>query len=472
MSILRSISVLAIAIGFASTSAIGQDGPSLTAGQARTVDRLIDNGLEDDVAYDVLRSLTTEIGPRMGGSDNEARARDWGVAKLKKLGFKNVRIETFEMPYWARVSESAEILSPFPQALTITALGQSPSTPEGGVTAEVVRFATLLDLQAAPMGSLEGKIAFVDGDMARTQDGSGYGLAVQKRSQAAVAAGERGAMAALIRSVGTDSHRMPHTGSSVRGGATLGPIPSAALSAPDADQLARALDIADGSVTIKLDIQVEWRETTTSGNVIGEIPGASDEIIVIGGHLDSWDLGTGAVDDGAGVAITTAAAKLVGDLRGKPKRTIRVVMWGAEEVGLHGARAYAEQHADEIERHVLASESDFGAGPIYQLDTMFGDAALPKATPMANALRRLSIAPGNNNAFGGPDVLPIKALGVPVVTLRQSGWDYFDLHHTADDTLDKVDIDDLRQNVAAWAAMIYMASEMDGDFRGTESASE
>lgn len=472
MSILRSISVLAIAIGFASTSAIGQDGPSLTAGQARTVDRLIDNGLEDDVAYDVLRSLTTEIGPRMGGSDDEARARDWGVAKLKKLGFKNVRIETFEMPYWARVSESAEILSPFPQALTITALGQSPSTPEGGVTAEVVRFATLLDLQAAPMGSLEGKIAFVDGDMARTQDGSGYGLAVQKRSQAAVAAGERGAMAALIRSVGTDSHRMPHTGSSVRGGATLGPIPSAALSAPDADQLARALDIADGSVTIKLDIQVEWRETTTSGNVIGEIPGASDEIIVIGGHLDSWDLGTGAVDDGAGVAITTAAAKLVGDLRGKPKRTIRVVMWGAEEVGLHGARAYAEQHADEIERHVLASESDFGAGPIYQLDTLFGDAALPKATPMANALRRLSIAPGNNNAFGGPDVLPIKALGVPVVTLRQSGWDYFDLHHTADDTLDKVDIDDLRQNVAAWAAMIYMASEMDGDFRGTESASE
>ncbi len=472
MSILRSISVLAIAIGFASTSAIGQDGPSLTAGQARTVDRLIDNGLEDDVAYDVLRSLTTEIGPRMGGSDNEVRARDWGVAKLKKLGFKNVRIETFEMPYWARVSESAEILSPFPQALTITALGQSPSTPEGGVTAEVVRFATLLDLQAAPMGSLEGKIAFVDGDMARTQDGSGYGLAVQKRSQAAVAAGERGAMAALIRSVGTDSHRMPHTGSSVRGGATLGPIPSAALSAPDADQLARALDIADGSVTIKLDIQVEWRETTTSGNVIGEIPGASDEIIVIGGHLDSWDLGTGAVDDGAGVAITTAAAKLVGDLRGKPKRTIRVVMWGAEEVGLHGARAYAEQHADEIERHVLASESDFGAGPIYQLDTLFGDAALPKATPMANALRRLSIAPGNNNAFGGPDVLPIKALGVPVVTLRQSGWDYFDLHHTADDTLDKVDIDDLRQNVAAWAAMIYMASEMDGDFRGTESASE
>ncbi len=472
MTFFRLTSVLALAFGLATGSAGAQDGPSLTAEQARIVDQLIDDGLKDDLAYDVLRSLTTEIGPRLGGSEAEARARDWGAAKLKKLGFKNVRIETFEMPYWARISESAEILSPFPQALTVTALGQSPSTPEGGVSAEVVRFATLLDLQAAPMGSLEGKIAFVDGKMARTQDGSGYGLAVQKRSQAAVAAEARGAIAVLIRSVGTDSHRNPHTGSSVRGGASLGPIPSAALSNPDADQLSRAIAFADDPVTVKLDLQTEWRETTTSGNVIGEIPGETDEIIVIGGHLDSWDLATGAIDDGAGIAITTVAAKLVGDLRGKPRRTIRVVMWGSEEVGLHGAAAYARQHADEIDRHVLASESDFGAGPIYRFDTLFGEKALPKAKPMADALRRLAIAPGTNNAFGGPDVLPIKALGVPVVTLRQSGWDYFDLHHTPDDTLDKVDIKDLRQNVAAWAAMIFMASEMDGDFRGAEPAGE
>ncbi|MHA7872746.1 MAG: M20/M25/M40 family metallo-hydrolase, partial [Hyphococcus sp.] len=218
-------------------------------------------------------------------------------------------------------------------------------------------------------------------------------------------------------------------------------------------------------VTVRLDLQVEWREQTTSGNVIGEIPGKSDELIVIGGHLDSWDLGTGAVDDGAGIAITTAAAKLVGDLRGKPQRTIRVIMWGAEEVGLHGARAYATAHADELDRHILASESDFGAGRIYQLDTRFGDSALPKATVMAGRLRRLAIGQGPNAAFGGPDVSPLRAAGVPVVTLRQSGWDYFDLHHTADDTLDKVDPEALRQNVAAWAAMIYMASELPGGFR-------
>ena len=472
MTIFRLTGAFALAFSFIASQGLAQESPSLSANQARIVDRLIDDGLEDDVAYDVLRSLTTEIGPRLGGTDAEARARDWGAAKLKKLGFKNVRIETFEMPYWARISESAEILTPFPQPLTITALGQSPSTPEGGATGDVVRFSTLLDLQAAAPGSLEGKIAFIDEHMARTQDGSGYGLAVQKRSQSAAAAAERGAIAVLIRSVGTDSHRNPHTGSSVRGGATLGPLPSAALSNPDADQLARALEIADGSVSVKLDLQVDWRETTTSGNVIGEIPGKTDELIVIGGHLDSWDLATGAIDDGAGIAITTAAAKLVGDLRGKPTRTIRVVMWGSEEVGLHGAKAYAQQHADELDRHVLASESDFGAGRIYQFDTRFGDSALSKAKPMADALRRLAIAPGNNNAFGGPDVLPIKALGVPVVTLRQSGWDYFDLHHTPDDTLDKVDIDDLRQNVAAWAAFLYMASEMEGDFRGEETADE
>lgn len=453
------------AVIFAAPTFAQEAALSLTSDQQRNVDRLIDRALEDDLAWDVLESLTTEIGPRLGGSDAEARARDWGAEKLQDLGFKNVRIETFEMPYWERVKEHAEITAPFAQPLSITALGQSPSTPEDGIEGAVVRFETLLDLETAPEGSLAGKIAFVDEPMARTQDGSGYGLAVQKRSRSAQAARDRGALAVLIRSVGTDSHRMPHTGSSVRGGGSLSPLPAAALSNPDADQLARALKLADDSVTVKLSIEVEWREATTSGNVIGEIPGETDELIVIGGHLDSWDLGTGAVDDGAGIAITTAAAKLVGDLRGKPKRTIRVVMWGSEEVGLHGARAYAEMHEDELDRHVLASESDFGAGRVYQFDTRFAEDALPKGAVIADGLRRLSIARGHNFAFGGPDVLPIRDLGVPVVSLRQSGWDYFDLHHTGDDTLDKVDPEDLRQNVAAWAAMIYMASELPGGFR-------
>ncbi len=438
--------------------------PTLSAQQQQTVDRLIDTGLEDGLAWELVESLTTEIGPRLGGSPAEARARDWGVRKLKALGFKNVRIETYEMPYWERVHEAAEIVAPFPQSLAVTALGRSVATPEGGLTAEVVRFRTQLDLEAAPQTGLEGKIVFVDESMARTQDGSGYGTAVRKRSQAAVEAGKRGAAAVLIRSAGTDSHRNPHTGGGLRGeGETA--VPAAALSNPDADQLARALERANGPVTVRLDIQVRTEQSVTSGNVIGEIPGQTDELIVIGGHLDSWDLGTGAVDDGAGIAVTTAAAKLVGDLRGKPKRTIRVVMWGAEEVGIYGGKAYAEAHKDEIDRHVIAAESDFGAGRVYQFDTRFGDEALPRADVMEAALRRLAIGPGNNAAFGGADIGPIRALGVPVVSLRQDGSDYFDLHHTPDDTLDKIDPAALRQNVAAWAAFIYMASEMDGGFR-------
>ena len=464
MKLYRTTPFVALAaIGLVCIPAVAQEAPALTEKQARNVERLIEKGLEDDLAWEVLESLTTEIGPRLPASPAEARARDWGVAKLKKLGFKNVRIETFEMPYWERISESAEIISPFPQPLTVTALGNSIGTPEGGVTAEVVRFATLPALAAAPLEGFEGKIIFVDERMTRTQDGSGYGVAVAKRSGAAKEAGKRAAAAALIRSVGTDSHRNPHTGGmNYADGVTQAPI--AALSNPDADQLARALRLANGPVTVKLDLSVVMKDAEISGNVIGEIPGKTDELIVIGGHLDSWDLGTGAIDDGAGIAITTAAAKLVDNLRGKPKRTIRVVMWGAEEVGLFGGKAYAAQHADELDRHVLAAESDFGAGEIYRFDSRFGEDAVAKAAPMAAALRGLGVAPGVTNRGGGPDVGPIRDLGVPVVSLRQNGWDYFDLHHTPDDTLDKVDPAALRQNVAAWAAFLYMASEMDGDF--------
>ena len=475
MKVLVTAASAAAAIMFAGTAVAQPPAPKpeyeLTAKQETTVNRLIDKALKDDTAWDILESLTTEVGPRLAGSEAEARGRDWGAAKFKSMGFKNVAVEMFELPYWSRISESAEIVSPFAQPLTITALGNSVATPEGGVTGEVMRFETMADLARAPMEGLEGKIVFVDEPMMRTQDGSGYGAAVAKRSLAAIEAGKRNAAAALIRSVGTSSHRFPHTGV-MRYGELPNKVAIAALSSPDADQLARALERADGPVSVNLNIQVETRPSSPSGNVIGEIPGRTDELIVIGGHLDSWDLGTGAIDDGAGIAITMAAAKLIDDLPGKPKRTIRVVMWGAEEVGLHGARAYAEAHKDELDRHMLASESDFGAGVIWQFQSRFGESELAKANTMARVLRRLGVGPGNNMAGGGPDVTPLRQAGVPVFTLRQNGWDYFDLHHTPDDTLDKVDLEALRQNVAAWAATIYLASEMDGGFRNVEAAED
>lgn len=445
-------------------AAAAQEGPALTPAQAQTADRLIDKALEDDLAWEILESLTTEIGPRLAGSEAEAKARDWGVKTLRDLGFKNVRIETFDIPYWERVSESAAVVAPFPQELKITALGNSVATPEGGLTAEIVRFRTLLELEDAPLAGFEGKIIFVDEVMTRTQDGSGYGWAVTKRSGAANEAARRGAAAALIRSAGTSVVRTPHTGV-MRYEENVTPVPIAALSNPDADQLARALERADGKVEVKLDISVRTKTTVQSGNVIGEIPGRTDELIVIGGHIDSWDLGTGAVDDAAGIAITTAAAKLIGDLPGRPQRTIRVIMWGAEEVGLLGAYAYAKAHADELDKHILASESDFGAGPVWQFRTGFGEQSLPKAEIYQKALRRLGVGPGDNLASGGPDVIPLRRAGVPVFRLRQDGRDYFDLHHTQEDTIDKVDPEALKQNVAAWAATVYIASELEGDYR-------
>ena len=425
-------------------------------------DALIAKSFQSDLGYQIIESLTTEVGQRLAGTEAEARARDWGVAKFKALGFKNVRIEPFQVDHWERHSEHAEITSPFPQKLMITALGGSIATDSDGIVGQVVRFENLQALKDAPMRGLKGKIVFVDEYMTRTQDGSGYGVAVKKRSGAAVEAGKRGAAAALIRSVGTDHHRFPHTGQMTYDQNVV-KVPIAALSAPDADQLYRAL--GRGDVEVKLQIDVQSYGKSQSGNVIAEIPGVTDEIVIIGAHLDSWDLGTGAVDDGAGIGITVGAAKLILDMNKKPKRTIRIVMFGAEEVGLVGAIAYAKEHANELDRHVVGTESDFGAGKVWRFDTNFAESKLYKAKEIHKVLEPLGIALGSNNASGGPDMGPLRMLGMPVVTLKQNGWDYFDLHHTPNDTFDKINSEDIAQNVAAYSAFIWMTANMSGDFR-------
>ena len=423
---------------------------------------LILQSFQSDLGYQIIESLTTEVGQRLAGTEAEARARDWGIAKFKELGFKNVRIEPFQVDRWERHSEHAEITSPFPQKLMITALGGSIATGSDGIVGQVVRFENLQALKDAPMKGLKGKIVFVDEYMTRTQDGSGYGVAVKKRSGAAVEAGKRGAAAALIRSVGTDHHRFPHTGQMTYDQNVV-KVPIAALSAPDADQLHRAL--GRGDVEVKLQIDVQSYGKSQSGNVIAEIPGVTDEIVIIGAHLDSWDLGTGAVDDGAGIGITVGAAKLILDMNKKPKRTIRIVMFGAEEVGLVGAIAYAKEHANELDRHVVGTESDFGAGKVWRFDTNFAESKLYKAKEIHKVLEPLGIALGSNNASGGPDMGPLRMLGMPVVTLKQNGWDYFDLHHTPNDTFDKINSEDIAQNVAAYSAFIWMTANMSGDFR-------
>jgi hypothetical protein len=424
---------------------------------------LMKSSLNSFTGYKLIESLTTEVGPRLAGSAAEKRARQWAVENFKKLGFKNIRVEPFEVQHWERVKEFASITSPYPQALSITALGGSISTPKTGIEAELVSFATLGELKRAPLKGFKGKIIFVDEKMTRTQDGSGYSVAVKKRSGAAIEAGKRGALAALIRSVGTDHHRFAHTGQ-MKYEKGVAAVPIAALSAPDADQLARSLSRSK-KVIVKLNIQINATGKRPSGNVVAEIPGKRDEIVLIGAHLDSWDLGTGAVDDGAGVGIVMAAANEILKLGIKPNRTIRVVLFGSEEVGLVGAEAYVKKHRDELDKHIVGAESDFGARKIWRMDTFFAQEKLKIAQAILEVLEPLGIAKGNNEAYGGPDIIPLRKAGVAAVTLKQNGWDYFDLHHTADDTFDKIDSGEISQNVAAYSAFAWMCANINDDFK-------
>jgi len=412
--------------------------------------QLRDSALKDDYAWDITEGLTTEVGQRLAGTEAEARARAWAVSRLKAMGFANVRVEPFDMPTWTRGAESAEILAPFPQKLVVAALGNSASTPAEGITGEVVGFDTLADLVAAPDEAVRGKIVFVSHAMPRTQDGSGYGYFGGPRRQGPGIASKKGAIAIVIRSIGTDHHRNPHTGvMSFPDG--VKPIPAGALTLPDAEQLQRILK-RGRPVTMRLTL-VSQTGHGQSGNVIAEVPGRDPALspVLVGGHLDSWDQGTGAIDDATGVAIATAAAKRIMDA-GRPLRTIRIVWFGAEEFGLFGGQDYLKKHGKEP-HHALA-ESDFGAGRIWRVNSKLGKDREAEAKLLQAALAPLGIVPGELDQADGSDIGPMIEAGLPAVGLSQDGTHYFDLHHTPDDTLDKVDPEELRQNVAAWTAML------------------
>ena len=448
---MKKLFLAATALSLLSAAAVQAPAQNPARTASTQVERLRDAALKDEIAYDIVEGLTTEVGPRLAGTESEARAREWAVRKLKSLGFSNVHVETFDMPVWVRGEERAEIVAPFPQPLVVTALGNSAATPANGLTAQVVAFDSLADLEAASDASVRGKIVFVSHDMARTQDGSQYGYFGGARRTGPSVASRKGAAAIVIRSIGTDYHRNPHTG--VQNWAEgVTPIPAGALSIPDAEQLQRILKRGK-PVTMRLTLTPRNIGIRQSGNVVAEVPGTDPNagIVLIGGHLDSWDLGTGAFDNAAGVAITAAAAKRVMDA-GRPRRTIRLVWFGAEEVGLHGSRAYMAAHKDD--NVVFVSESDFGADRVWRMDSSFAPANSALRDRVAAAIAPLGIARSNERAGAGADLGAWARGGVAAIDLQQDGTRYFDLHHTPDDTLDKVDPEQLRQNVAAWTAML------------------
>ena len=434
---------------------------------------LRDQAATGSAGYALLESLTTEIGQRLAGTAAEARGRDWAAAKMTALGLSNVRIETFKVPLWVRGVETAEIVAPYPQRLVVTALGHSGATPPGGIEAEVVRFGSFEDLVNAAPHSLDGKIAFLDHRMKATQDGSSYGAFGPVRFVGPSIAASKGAVGVVIRSLGTNNAREPHTGVTdwnnalpklpIAGaapvkGAAVKPIPAGALTVPDAEQLGRMLDRGK-PVRMRLVLTPQFKGEGVSGNVIGEIAGreAPAEIVLIGGHLDSWDLGTGAIDDGAGVAIAMAAAQTIKAGAPAPRRTIRVVLFGSEEIGGEGAADYAKRHG--AEPHVLAMEADAGSDRVWKLTSRVAETGLPVVRAMQQLLIPLGVGPSTDNADGEGSDLGQLGPQLPVVSLHQDMTRYFDLHHTPGDTLDKVDQRQLGQAVAAYAVAAWLAAD-------------
>jgi carboxypeptidase Q len=431
---------------------------------------LRDKALLDPTAWDFVSELTTRFGPRPAGSPSELAAAQWSERRLKALGFENVRIESFPITAWVRGNERAEIVAPAPQPMTAVSLGGAPPTAPGGVEGEVVAFANLEALKAAAPGSLAGRIAMITFRMPRTQDGSGYGFAVTGRTYGPIEAAKRGAIGFIIRSVATGGHRFAHAGATRYENGRV-PIPAFAISEPDGDQIERLTRLGE-KVRVRLTSAARYVPRSSSYNVSGEIRGATrpNEVIVLAAHLDSWDLGTGAIDDAAGCAIITAAARLAREAPRKPQRTIRVVLYGSEEITqpddtLKGNRTYAEARRAQLGTHIIAGESDFGAGRVYSvslpkgaLDNAFGNTVLRVLAP-------LGIVPSTSAPQGGADVAPLHSAGVPLFDLNQDGSSYFDYHHTDDDTLDKVDPAALSQNVAAWVAFAWLVADSEVDFR-------
>ena len=455
--------VLALGLILAAPLAHAADAPF--AKQEAVASQLRDTALKGSGAYDILESLTTEIGARPAGSTALLRAADWGAARMKALGYDKVTVESFKVPGWKRGAETAEVTAPFPQKLVITALGGSVATPAAGLSAPVVLFKRYDDLLAQAPGSLTGKIVVVTERIIRAQDGAGYGAGYRIRGAGASEAAKRGAVGYMLRSLGTDSHRVPHTGTMAYDPAAP-KIPAAALSNPDADLLEHML--ARGvPITVKMLLTPTFGPELEARTVVGEITGreAPQEVVLIGGHLDSWDLGTGAIDDGAGVAITMAAGKLILDQPLRPRRTVRVVLWGAEEIGKAG-EAFAKVHGPEVANHVLASESDFGAGPVLKIGLPTTKGGEGFAEARMRVLGPAGVVYDRQDAVsGGADVEEMAELGMPVASLRQNGLDYFDWHHTPDDTLDKVKANELDQNVAVWSALAWMAADSAASFR-------
>jgi len=455
MRFLRSLrlAVLVLPLSLGAQAA----GPVVTQFRP-TAERLINSALADsNAAWNTLARFTDFSGHRLSGSPGLERGIDWMLAEMKKDGLDNVHAEPVMVPRWVRGKESATLMQPRAANLPMLGLGGSIATPRGGITAEVIVVSNFDELTRRA-AEAQGKIVLWDVPF------TNYGATVRYRSGGASAAARVGAVASLVRSVTPYSMRTPHTGA-MNYDSTVAKIPAAAVTVEDAMMMHRMINRGE-KVVVKLEMEAQTLPDAPSRNVVAELRGSErpDEVIVFGGHIDSWDVGQGAMDDGGGVIVAWEALKLMKKLGIKPKRTIRVVGWTNEENGGRGGRAYADAHKAEIANFVMAIESDGGVFAPVQLGFTGSDAGRAIMREVATLVEKVGpITIGAQG--GGADIGPLMALGVPGVGFEVDGSKYFWFHHTEADTMDKLDGVEMQRCVAVMAVLALVASDVAGRFK-------
>ena len=413
---------------------------------------IIAEALSDSTAYNRLAYMCDVFGPRLSGSKNLEKAIDWIISEMKKDGISNVKGERVKVPVWIRGKESLHLIKPYEIELSMLGLGGSISTPKGGITGEVVVVNNFEELKKDYI-NVKGKIVLYNVPFTT------YGETVSYRYWGANLASEKGAVASLVRSIGPWSMDTPHTG--VMAYSENKKIPHAAITLEDAMMFGRLFDINE-KIIVKLKMQARTVADRWSKNVIGEIVGSKfpDEIVVVGGHIDSWDVGQGAHDDGGACIAAWEVIRLIKKLNLKPKRTIRCVMWTNEENGLAGSKAYKKMNFSELEKHVLAIESD---GGVFS-PKGFGFSGSPNARNIIKEIHKLLKPIGANTIFQGgraPDIGILNDEGVPVLSLKVNNERYFWYHHTKADTFDKIDYNEYSRCIAALAIMSYVVADLD-----------
>ena len=468
----------------------GQAGP-LAAKYGADADRILKAGMTDDDGYVALTYLCDHIGKRLSGSPQLNTAVQWGADLMRKAGLENVQVLPVMVPHWVRGQESASLIGPVQKPLHMLGLGMSVGTPKGGITAPVVFVHTFDELDALPAESVKGKIVVFNPGW------HGYGVNSLYRVSGPSRAAAKGAVAVLVRSATALAMQTPHTGT-LRYDPKQPKVPAAALTVEDALLIERLAK--EGPVTVHLQMDAHMEADVEAGDVIGEIRGSEhpEQVVAIGGHIDSWDVGQGAQDDGSGIMGAFQAVTLLHKLGLKPKRTVRLVFWVNEENGGTGGRAYRKWVGDKIADHVAAIEMDDGAekplgmgyGNFQQRDWRASGAATRASMSTAidalpadaqSSLKQMqdvvsllgpiganTVVPGG----GGSDIEPLTSEGVPSLSPRTTVAHYFDWHHTEADTLDKVDPEDFRKNAAMLSVVTYILADMDGRLAGQRSPAE